>query len=181
MFSIRVSLLIIVLWAISANGFASKSHKCRELSGDIIQIAIPLAAFSTTLGLKDFNGSQAFLKGFVATGITTYGLKLVVNEKRPRHGYQSFPSGHTAMAFFGSGFIHKRYGLRYAIPAYAAAVFVGYSRVKIKEHWIQDVVGGAAIGLLYSYLFTTPYQYKSYHFYPSITSNSAALLCEKNF
>jgi membrane-associated phospholipid phosphatase len=177
----RLSFLILLLWIISTNGSASTYHKSMELSGDIFQIAIPIAAFSSTLILKDFQGTQEFLKGLMATGVTTYGLKFMIDEKRPRHGSQSFPSGHTAMAFFGSGFIHKRYGLRYAIPAYATAFFVGYSRVKIKEHWILDVVGGAAIGLLYSYLFTSPYQDKSCHFYPAITSNSVALLCEKHF
>lgn len=150
-----------------------------EFSGDILQFAIPTIAFSTTLGIKDFKGSQEFLTGFVATGLTTYGLKYTINEKRPNHAYHSFPSGHATIAFFGSGFIYKRYGLQYAIPAFAAALFVGYSRIKIKEHWAHDVVGGAAIGLLYSYLFTTPYQ--SYCFYPVLTPNSAVLLCEKSF
>jgi membrane-associated phospholipid phosphatase len=165
----------------SQNGYASKSDTSMKLSGDFFQIAIPASAFCTTLGLKDAQGSQEFLKGFIATGATTYGLKYIVHEKRPHHGNHSFPSGHAAMAFFGSGFIHKRYGWPYAIPAYAAACFVGYTRIRIKEHWIQDVVGGAAIGLLCSYFFTTPYEYKSYQFYPSITSKCVAIHCEKHF
>jgi hypothetical protein len=33
----------------------------------------------------------------------------------------------------GASFIHERYGLKYAIPAYVAASFVGYSRVESKS------------------------------------------------
>ncbi len=183
MFSIRLTLFIILISAISAHVHASKSYQHKwELSGNIFEITIPATAFMTTLSLRDFDGSQEFVKGFIATGLTAFGLKYAVNEKRPRHGNHSFPSGHTAMAFCGSGFIHKRYGLCYAIPAYTAACFVGYSRLKIKEHWIQDVVGGAAIGLLYSYLFTTPYQKdKTCCFYPSMTSHHVAFHCEQSF
>lgn len=178
---INAIFLIFVLLAISFHGDASTSQKSLKLGGDFFEIAIPLTAFSSTVWLKDGEGSQEFLKGIVATGATTYGLKWMVNTKRPNHTHHSFPSGHAAIAFFGSGFIHKRYGWQYAIPAYAAASFVAYSRVKTKEHWIEDVIAGAAIGLLYSYLFTTPYDAQSYHLYPSITSHSVALLCEKNF
>lgn len=182
MFKIAIRLSIALFLAITARGDASKNDHALELSGDIFQIVIPATAFVTTLCLKDYGGSQEFFKGLVATGATAYGLKYIIKERRPHHrGYHSFPSGHTSMAFFGSGFIQKRYGWRYAIPAYAAACFVGYSRVKIKEHWIQDVVGGAAIGLLWSYLFTTPYQLESYRFYPSISSDQVALFCEKDF
>lgn len=157
------------------------SNHGMELSGDILQIAIPTIAFTTTLGMKDFKGSQEFLTGFAATCATTFALKYALNEKRPNHKSCSFPSGHTAIAFFGSGFIHKRYGLKYAFVAYAAALFVGYTRVNIKEHWMHDIVGGAAIGLLYSYLLTTPYQNRSYRFCPALIPNGAALLCEGEF
>lgn len=180
LFPTKLLFIFMAIWAISTPGYASKNQSL-QISGDILQIAIPAVAFSTTFALKDFNGSREFLKGFMATGVTTYGLKYLIHEKRPCHGDHSFPSGHAAIAFFGSGFIHKRYGLRYAIPAYAAALYVSYSRLKVKEHWVHDVVGGAAIGLLYSYLFTSSYQSESFRFYPSLTSNSVSLLCEKDF
>lgn len=180
--STKVALLMIVLWIFSLEAHASKGHKhAWELSGDVLQIAIPVTAFTATLGLKDWKGSQQFLKGFMATELTVYTLKYALNERRPNGESQSFPSGHTALAFFGSGFIHQRYGWQYAIPAYAAAALVGYSRVKIKEHWVHDVIGGAAIALLYSYLLTTPYEYKGCYFYPSLATKSVALHCEKSF
>jgi membrane-associated phospholipid phosphatase len=182
MFSARATLFILIFWTLPIAGHASKSHKqAWELTGDVLQIAIPVTAFAATVGLQDWKGSQQFLKGFMATELTVYALKYAINEERPNGEGQSFPSGHSALAFFGSGFIHQRYGWQYAIPAYAAATLIGYSRVKIKEHWVHDVLGGAAIALLYSYLLTTPYQYQGCYFYPSVTTKSIALHCKKSF
>jgi membrane-associated phospholipid phosphatase len=57
----------------------------------------------------------------------------------------------------GATFIHKRYGWKYAVPAYIAATYVGYSRVEADKHYVEDVIAGAAIGVLSSYFLTTPY------------------------
>lgn len=65
------------------------------------------------------------------------------------HG--SSTSGHTSKAFTVAGFIHKSYGWKYSIPACIGAVFVGYSRVKADKHFVEDVVAGAAIGILSSF------------------------------
>lgn len=172
---------IFVLWTFTTNIYASKHSSSWQLSGDILQFTIPAAALGTTLAIRDFEGSQEFAKGLILTSATTYGLKYIIPEKRPSHGNHSFPSGHTAIAFFGSGFIHKRYGWQYAIPAYAAAAFVGYSRIRIKEHWVHDVIGGAAIGLLYSIFFTTSYQDQSFQCTPTLSPDSIAIHCNRNF
>ncbi len=71
---------------------------------------------------------------------------------------RSFPSDNTANAFMGAGFIHKRYGWNYSVPAYIAATFVGYSRVEADKHYVEDVIAGAAIGLLSSFYFTASYK-----------------------
>jgi membrane-associated phospholipid phosphatase len=54
--------------------------------------------------------------------------------------------------------MRKRYGWEYGIPAYAAASFVAYSRVEAREHYPHDVIAGAAIGIVSSYIFTRPYK-----------------------
>ena len=58
----------------------------------------------------------------------------------------------------GAAFIHERYGWKYAVPAYIAATYVGYSRVEADKHYVEDVVVGAAIGIVSSFVFTTPYK-----------------------
>ena len=128
------------------------------LAGDILQILIPSVAYGTTLYLDDKEGQMEFYKSFATNEAITYGLKYSVDKKRPNGGDHSFPSGHTSASFQGATFIHKRYGLKYAIPAYMAATFVGYSRVDARAHYTIDVAAGALIGSLSSYYFTTKYK-----------------------
>ncbi len=54
--------------------------------------------------------------------------------------------------------MRKRYGWEYGIPAYAAATFVAYCRVESRAHHPQDVIAGAALGIVSSYIFTKPYR-----------------------
>ncbi|HOY47684.1 MAG TPA: phosphatase PAP2 family protein, partial [Alphaproteobacteria bacterium] len=42
-------------------------------------------------------------------------------------------------------------------PMYAAASFVGYSRIRAKAHNWADVIGGAVVGTAFGYLFTSRY------------------------
>ncbi len=129
-----------------------------EQSGDIIQILIPAIAYGTTFYLDDSDGRTQFYKSFAATVLVTHGLKNIVNKKRPNGSDKSFPSGHTSAAFQGAAFIHKRYGFTASIPAYIGAIFVGYSRVESKNHYVEDVLAGAAIGIASSFYFTDPYK-----------------------
>ena len=136
----------------------ARNNDAVEKAGNAIQILVPATAYAATLILDDKEGRNQFYKSFLLNLGVTYGLKLVVNNPRPKNnGDYSFPSGHTSASFQGATFIHKRYGWKYAIPAYIGAAYVGWSRVKCDKHYTSDVVGGAAIGILSSYFFTTPY------------------------
>lgn len=125
-----------------------------ETSGDVIQVLIPAIAYGTTFCLDDSEGRMQFYKSFFTNLGVTYGLKYTIDKKRPNAGGQSFPSGHTSGAFQGAAFIHKRYGWEYSIPAFFGAAFVGYSRVVSDNHYIEDVLAGAAIGVISSFYFT---------------------------
>ncbi len=150
-------IVLTLLLAISTAGQAEKSRVEKE--GDILQILIPLTAYGSTFYMHDTQGTNQFYKSFLTTFVITHGLKIAVNEKRPgNNGGQSFPSGHTSAAFQGAAFIQMRYGWKYALPAYAAAGFVGWSRIRANKHYPVDVLAGAAIGILSNYYFTTPYK-----------------------
>ena len=150
-----------------------------EQAGDILQIAIPSVAYGTTLYLGDKEGQHQFYKSFGTNLGVTYGLKFSINKKRPNGGDHSFPSGHTSSAFQGASFIHKRYGLEYAIPAYLLATFVGYSRVECDAHYTSDVVAGAIIGTLSSFYFTT--KYKGFDIKPIVMNNKYGLVIQKRW
>jgi len=132
-----------------------------EQSGDIVQILIPASAYATTFAIGDKEGRRQFYKSFFVNTGVTYTLKYTIDRKRPENnGAHSFPSGHTAAAFQGATFIHRRYGLKYGIPAFIGAAYVGYSRVEGEsdQHDFIDVGVGSVIGILTSYYFTRPYK-----------------------
>ena len=131
-----------------------------ERAGDVLTLLIPAVALGTTLYKNDSNGSIEFLKAYGSTAAATQILKYTVREQRPNNSdsYTSFPSGHTSSAFSGASFIHKRYGLKYAIPAYIGAVYTAYSRVKAEKHYTRDVIAGALLGMGFSWYFVSPYK-----------------------
>lgn len=85
---------------------------------------------------------------------TTYALKYAIDAKRPNGGGLSFPSGHSAASFMGAEFIRKEYGNAWGAPAYAAASWVGYTRVQSHNHYWRDVIGGAIVGIASNYDFS---------------------------
>jgi membrane-associated phospholipid phosphatase len=129
-----------------------------QTAGDVLQFVLPATAGGLTLGYHDGKGALQLGESLVVTLGVTYALKYGIDERRPNGGSQSFPSAHTSVSFCAAEFMRKRYGWEYGVPAYAAASFVAYSRVEAREHHPQDVVAGAGIGILSSYILTKPYK-----------------------
>ena len=126
-----------------------------EKLGDYSLYSLPLITFTTTLIKKDIKGTSMFGKAFLLNGVVTYGLKRIIDKERPnKENLNSFPSGHTSITFQSAAFLQKRYGWKYGIPAYTIAAYTGFSRVHVKKHFVEDVLAGAAIGVLSSYIFT---------------------------
>ena len=71
----------------------------------------------------------------------------------------AFPSGHSAVVAWGTGFLHRRYGWKWALPGYAATGFVMWARVENDHHNIGQVFAGAAIGFASSFLLTRRYEF----------------------
>lgn len=127
-------------------------------SGDILRTVIPAVAYGATFYMHDKDGRRDFYESFAVNYGVTWGLKQLISKERPNEsGDDSFPSGHTSVAFQGAAFIHARYGTKYAIPAYILASYVGWSRVESDNHYTEDVLAGAAIGIASSFIFTKPY------------------------
>ena len=130
-----------------------------EDDGSVLRTLIPAVAYGSTFYMHDRDGRMQFYKSFFTNIATTYTLKSVIGKTRPNgEDDDSFPSGHTSVAFQGAAFIHKRYGLKYAAAAYLGASYVGWRRVATDNHFTVDVVAGAAIGIASSFIFTRPYK-----------------------
>ena len=153
----RLLILFISIYFISI----SYGYSIERKAGDVLQLGLPIAALSSTYYMNDYNGFKSFMKSYLATITMTYLIKKGTHKLRPDGSdYLSFPSGHTSSAFSGASFVHFRYGFNYSIPLYLLASFTGYSRVKSKKHYIEDVAFGAGLAILSSWYFTSPYSKK---------------------
>ena len=150
--SLYFLLLILVVTPVMAKSSLEKS-------GDIVHLLLPGSAFVSTLVIEDnYQGTWQLVKSGVVSRVSVEALKFSIDKDRPDgSGDDSFPSGHTADSFAAATFIQQRYGWTWAIPAYIGATFVGYSRVESDKHYVEDVIAGAAIGIISGIFFTEPY------------------------
>jgi membrane-associated phospholipid phosphatase len=83
--------------------------------------------------------------------VWTEALKYSLQRPRPDRGDRlSLPSGHTSTAFSLATVAERHYGWKVGVPAYAAAVFIGYSRIESNRHYLSDVLAGATLGVIVS-------------------------------
>lgn len=107
----------------------------------------------------------------VSAGVWTSAIKEVSRRTRPRetaesdgdwngpgfvfaedpidgHSLQSFPSGHSSMAWATATVLAHQYPAHHIIPvvAYLGAAAMSYSRMVVDAHWLSDVAVGGAIG-----------------------------------
>lgn len=124
------------------------------LADDLLRFVPAIAG----LGLGEFGveAEHPFVERLAVTATSgiavigsVYALKYLVHRERPYgQGMDSFPSGHTALAFWGAEIVREEYGWGWGIGAYTLATGVAILRVYHSQHWETDVLAGAAIGVL---------------------------------
>lgn len=84
----------------------------------------------------------------ISEGLTQI-TKYSVRRERPDHSSRnSFPSGHAADTFAVATALERHLGWRFAVPAYAFASYVAFSRLPANRHWLSDAVFGSAVGVI---------------------------------
>lgn len=127
--------------------------------------------FCIAVGILLFIFKQRFLSlmvlsSYAISGIIAQALKYFVIEPRPAillkettypyfiddvtlHNLHAFPSGHTASAFALAAVLsfaakNKNFSILFLI----GALLVGYSRIYLAQHFLDDVLAGAIIGFV---------------------------------
>ncbi len=149
--------LLAFLLALPMNGLAQYKRYHGDGIDNVLQYT-PMAA-SFVLKIAGVKGrstwEERIIKSagtFVLCAGTTYALKHAIHSTRPDGtDNQSFPSGHTAVAFCGATVLHKEYGKVspwISVAGYTVATITAVDRVRRNRHHWGDVAAGAAIGWL---------------------------------
>jgi membrane-associated phospholipid phosphatase len=124
---------------------------------DVLAIGLPLAVAGKAFSNGDTEGIKELTYSLGTTLVATQTLKSLIHEKRPDgSGNDSFPSGHTAIAFAAARFYDKRYASETSHYLYAAAGLTALARVKADKHFTKDVLAGAGLGYVSAEYFTHP-------------------------
>jgi hypothetical protein len=125
--------------------------------GDVTRYIPAAAGLAMTLIGGDMQGLKQWSLVGATSLFATWGLKNVADKERPNaENFKSFPSGHATAGFFGAGFIYRRYGPRWGVPAYLVAAYTGATRVDAERHYMDDVISSFSLSLMSNWLFTTP-------------------------
>lgn len=128
---------------------------------DYMQYAPAAATFGLkAAGVKGRNefkrSALTYATSIAIMAILVNGIKYTAKVERPDgSSNNSFPSGHSAMAFTNASFLDKEYGLvnpAYSIGGYSMATMTAVGRGLNNRHWVSDVFAGAGIGILSSQL-----------------------------
>jgi membrane-associated phospholipid phosphatase len=130
----------------------------KDKQADALMLALPASAYLLTWSSHDEDGAWALTRSLGLSALGTLALNSVIDKQSPNgKSDDAFPSGHSTIAFSAASFIQRRYGWKKGIPAYLVASYTGWLRVDTDDHDYADVIGGAAVGIISSYLFTKPF------------------------
>jgi membrane-associated phospholipid phosphatase len=138
------------------NFFVGLSHSAAPVS-----ITTPITFFTVGAIKKNDKikwNSYEQAGAIILSSLISVSFKYSVDRERPYEKYSfilpkikehtpSFPSGHTTSAFTTATLLTLQYPKWYiAVPAYAWASTIAYSRMRLGVHYPSDVLGGIIIG-----------------------------------
>jgi membrane-associated phospholipid phosphatase len=162
--------------------FNNAGEGINVLAGDAVLFAIG--------GPRERYVAQRIVEGMAVSGIIAYAGKVILGRERPTAGngpYQfsflnfkdnSFPSGHTTVAFMWATIVADTYaddthGISYI--AYPVAALCGAARIYKNMHWPSDVLAGALIGVVTGKAVCLYDDSDSFSFDPSINGLKFAM------
>ena len=125
-----------------------------------LQIGLPVVT-------RDIVGLKSLVWIALAGTTSTHGLKRTLDSveirnvrlgERPSSDESSynFPSGHSSLASSGAVFVSRRYGWHWALLLVPITLAVMYVRYRLDAHTFSAVIGGASLGILFTWPFSKP-------------------------
>jgi PAP2 superfamily len=90
--------------------------------------------------------SKTMASSLIITGISTLGLKALIQDERPNGVPEGFPSGHAAMSMAAATTLAELYGWKVGVPAVLISGLVGFQRLDSRVHDLDDVIAGWTLG-----------------------------------
>jgi hypothetical protein len=122
---------------------------------DIMQYTVAPSLFIfDAIGKEKHHPVDQFFLTALSYGLTVLPTRYIKGHyisPRPYGGKNSYPSGHTAVAFVGAHIIYKEFkdtNPWIAYSGYAMGAVVAGARVTHDKHWVSDVMAGAGIAML---------------------------------
>jgi membrane-associated phospholipid phosphatase len=138
----------------NANRFFDKDFKT---NADDFLLFVPMGQIylGKSLGFKPKNDFQHQTINIAMANVMAYSatriLKVTFKEQRPdQSDNESFPSGHTALAFTNASLLFYEFkdsNVWYASSGFLFATATGVLRIANNKHYTSDVLAGAGIGL----------------------------------
>ena len=148
--------ILLISFATRTSAFAQD----KKYHGDGIDDALRFVPLGATFALKAVGVESAsswqrlVVNSAASVAISSgaaWGLKHAVSSRRPDGtDNNSFPSGHTTLAFAGATILYKEYqhtSKWIGIAGYGIATLTAADRVRRNRHHWHDVATGAAIGI----------------------------------
>ena len=126
-----------------------------ESGNTIGQFAFQAAAGFATYGVAKSIGNQRgadvgrdIVRAQLLSQAMVQSLKHTIRRERPDGSNKAaFPSGHSASAFATAAVLHRHYGWKIGVPAYAMGGYISLARMAWNRHHATDVVMGAGFGI----------------------------------
>ncbi|MEI7541981.1 MAG: phosphatase PAP2 family protein [bacterium] len=127
-------------------------------AGDPVYVLPADALLFFVGGEKEKKTAIKVVEGLAVSGLISYVGKVVFGRHRPSRtdnpgafnwfnfANNSYPSGHTTVAFTWATIIGDAYNIGWI--TYPIATLTGIARVYNKEHWLSDALFGACIGVI---------------------------------
>ncbi len=121
------------------------------MGGFLFQAAAGFAGYGVGKVVKNeklATVGRDIVRAQILSQVLVQGVKITIRRQRPDGSNDmSFPSGHSASAFATAAVLHRHYGWKAGVPAYAFGSYVALARMAWNRHHATDVVMGAGFGL----------------------------------